>query len=63
MAPRREIRKSTSLLDHAFGIQGDRYVRTSYVQGQTIFTLGQEPDPCRCSACGSADVVARGHVE
>jgi transposase len=54
---------STSLLDHAFGIQGYRYVRTSYVQGQTIFTLGQEPDTCRCPACGSADVVSRGHVE
>src|SRR3954447_19038092 len=54
---------STSLLYHAFGIKGYRYVRTAYVQGQTIFTLGQEPDTCRCSACGSADVVSRGHVE
>ncbi len=54
---------STSLLYHAFGTKGYRYVRTSYVQGQTIFTLGQEPDTCRCSACGSADVVSRGHVE
>ena len=54
---------STSLLYHALGIQGYRYVRTAYVQGQTIFTLGQEPDTCRCSACGSADVVSRGHVE
>jgi transposase len=54
---------STSLLYHAFGIQGYRYVRTSYVQGQTIFSLGQEPDSYRCSACGSADVVSRGHVE
>jgi transposase len=54
---------STSLLYHAFGIQGYRYVRTAYVAGQTIFTLGQEPASCRCSACGSADVVSRGHVE
>ncbi len=54
---------STSLLYHAFGIQGYRYVRTAYVQGQTIFTLGQERDTWRCSACGSADVVSRGHVE
>jgi transposase len=54
---------STSLLYHAFGIKGYRYVRTAYAQGQTIFTLGQEPDTCRCSACGSADVVSRGHVE
>src|SRR5512135_331513 len=54
---------STSLLYHAFVIQGYRYVRTAHVQGQTIFTLGQEPDTCRCPACGSADVVSRGHVE
>ena len=54
---------STSLLYHAFGIQGYRYVRTGYVQGQTIFTLGQGRDTLRCSACGSADVVSRGHVE
>jgi transposase len=53
---------STSLLYHAFGIQGYRYVRTAYVAGQTIFTLGQDPDTCRCPACGSADVVSRGHV-
>ncbi len=54
---------STSLLYHAFGTKGYRYVRTTYVQGQTIFTLGQEPGTCRCSACGSADVVSRGRVE
>src|SRR5215831_15390294 len=54
---------STSLLYHAFGIRGYRYVRTAYVQGQTIFTLGQEPNTRRCSACGSADVVSRGQVE
>jgi transposase len=53
---------STSLLYHAFGTKGYRYVRTAYVQGQTIFTLGQEPNTCRCPACGSADVVSRGHV-
>jgi transposase len=54
---------STSLLYHAFGLKGYRYVRTAYVEGQTIFTLGQEPDTYCCSACGSADVVSRGHVE
>jgi transposase len=54
---------STSLLYHALGIKGYRYVRTAYVQGQTIFTLDQDPNTCRCPACGSADVVSRGHVE
>jgi transposase len=54
---------STSLLYHAFGIRGYRYVRTTYTAGQTIFTLRQEPKTCRCSACGSSGVVSRGHVE
>ena len=31
---------STSLLSHAFGIQGYRYVRTAYVAGNTIFSSG-----------------------
>ena len=54
---------STSLLYHAFGARGYRYVRTAYSEGQVIFTIRQEPDTCRCSACGSADVIARGHAE
>jgi transposase len=54
---------STSLLYHAFGTRGYRYVRTAYTEGQTIFTIRQEPGTCRCSACGSGDLVARGHVE
>src|ERR687893_2041011 len=54
---------STSLLSHAFGTRGYRYVRTAYTEGQTIFTIRQEPETCRCSACGSGDVVSRGHVE
>src|ERR687893_843578 len=54
---------STSLLSHAFGTRGYRYVRTAYTEGQTIFTIRQEPDTWCCSACGSADVVSRGHVE
>jgi transposase len=54
---------STSLLYHAFGIKGYRYVRTAYTGGQTILTLGQEFDSCRCSVCGSSNVVSRGRVE
>jgi transposase len=54
---------STSLLYHAFGARGYQYVRTTYVGGQTVFTLRQEPETCRCPACGSDDVVSRGHVE
>jgi transposase len=54
---------STSLLYHAFGIRGYQYTRTDYQDGQTIFTIHQEPRTCRCSACGSRDVRPRGTVE
>jgi transposase len=54
---------STSLLYHAFGIRGYHYRRTDYQGGQTIFTIEQEPETCRCSACGSSQVQSRGRVE
>jgi transposase len=54
---------STSLLYHAFGIRGYRYARTDYQDGQTVFTIRQEPQTCRCSACGSPQVHSRGQVE
>jgi transposase len=54
---------STSLLYHAFGIRGYQYTRTDYQDGQTIFTIHQDPETCRCSACGSPQVRSRGRVE
>ena len=54
---------STSLLYHAFGIRGYEYVRTDYQGGATIFTIQQDPGTCRCSACGSREVISRGHAE
>jgi transposase len=54
---------STSFLYHAFGIRGYQYVRTEYQDGQVIFTIEQEPETCRCSACGSRRVISRGQVE
>jgi transposase len=54
---------STSLLYHAFGIRGYQYTRTDYQGGQVIFTIHQDPETCRCPACGSPDVHARGRVE
>src|SRR3954447_255843 len=54
---------STSLLYHAFGIRGYDYVRTQYQDGQVIFTIAQDPADCRCSACGSPEVISRGHAE
>jgi transposase len=54
---------STSLLYHAFGIKGYRYVRTDYQAGQVTFTIRQEVRALRCEACGSRDVRRRGKVE
>jgi transposase len=54
---------STSLLYHAFGIRGYQYVRTDYRGGEVIFTIRQDPETCRCSACGAHPVRPRGQVE
>src|SRR6516165_12189707 len=54
---------STSLLYHCFGIRGYESVRTDYHRGETIFTIAQDPDDCRCSACGSRAVISRGHAQ
>jgi transposase len=51
---------STSLLYHGFGIRGYRYVRTDYFEGEVVFTIEQERDILRCSACGSAQVTCHG---
>jgi hypothetical protein len=61
--PDREVSMSTSLLYHAFGIRGYQYTRTDYQDGQVIFTIHQDPQSCRCPACGSPQVKSRGHVE
>lgn len=54
---------STSLLYHAFGIRGYRYVATNYQDGGVIFRIAKDHNDCRCSACGSAAVAPRGQVE
>jgi transposase len=54
---------STSLLYHAFGIRGYDYVRTDFAGGEVIFTIGQDPADCRCSACGAREVISRGHAQ
>jgi transposase len=54
---------STSLLYHAFGIRGYQYVRTDYRGGEVLFTISQDLETCRCSACDAAAVRPRGRVE
>jgi len=51
---------STSLLYHAFGVRGYRYVKTEYVRGEVVFTIEQPRESCRCPACGSDHVIGRG---
>jgi transposase len=53
---------STSLLYHAFGIRGYRYVRTDYCEGAVLFTIAQNRHTLRCPVCGSKDVTAHGGV-
>jgi transposase len=51
---------STSLLYHAFGVRGYRYLKTEYVEGAVMFTIEQPRESYRCPACGSEDVIGRG---
>jgi len=53
---------STSLLYHGFGIRGYEYVKTEYEGGKVLFTVRQNPQDLRCSACGSWEVVRRGSL-
>jgi transposase len=52
---------STSLLYHAFGIRGYRYVRTEYEDGRVIFTICQDRGKIECPDCGSDEFIYRGH--
>lgn len=51
---------STSLLYHAFGVRGYRYQKTEYDGGMVLFYVEPTDSVCRCSACGSEDVLKRG---
>ncbi len=51
---------STSLLYHAFGIQGYHYVGTIYKMGQVIFSIKPAPFSLRCPICDSKKVKRRG---
>jgi len=53
---------STSLLYHAFGMRGYRYVKTEYLEGGVIFTIERTNDTCRCAVCGSENVWRQGNV-
>jgi len=54
---------STSLLYHAFGLVGYRYVRQEFREGRVIFRIEQPRERLRCPDCGSDNVWAQGGVE
>jgi transposase len=51
---------STSLLYHAFGLRGYRYVSTTYAEGHVVFRIEPQPEKLRCCECGSQQVIRRG---
>jgi transposase len=53
---------STSLLYHAFGVRGYRYVRQSFGKDGIEFTIEQDRCELRCSACGSWEVQPKGRI-
>jgi transposase len=54
---------STSLLYHAFGLVGYRYVSQAFQGGQVTFRIEQPRERQRCSHCDSAEVWDQGGVE
>lgn len=54
---------STSLLYHAFGLAGYRYLSQSFQEGEVIFRIEKPRERHRCSVCGSAEVWDQGGPE
>lgn len=54
---------STSLLYHALGVRGYRYVKSDYRESQVLFTVEPNEESLCCTACGSAEVIRKGHVD
>jgi transposase len=54
---------STSLLYHAFGVRGYRYLRTEQDGGMTLFHVEPSDKTVCCSSCGSHNVIRRGSKE
>lgn len=51
---------STSLVYHAFGVRGYRYLKTEYLKGEVVFTIELPRESYRCPVCESEDVIGRG---
>ena len=53
---------STSLLYHAFGLTGYRYLKTEYKAGTVLFSIEKKPDQQCCPDCDSKKIHRRGFV-
>jgi transposase len=51
---------STSLIYHAFGVVGYRYLKEEHKKGKMYLHIEKHPDKRRCSLCGSSDVIQKG---
>jgi transposase len=54
---------STSLLYHAFGIQGYQEQSIKFEGGKVIFTIQQKDETLKCPVCGSGRVIRRGYSQ
>jgi transposase len=54
---------STSLLYHAFGIQGYKYFSTQFKGGSVIFRIKEDPTSLRCPVCRSRHITRKGSKE
>ena len=54
---------STSLLNHAFGLTDQEYLKTEYKGGTVIFHIKTKDSKLRCSNCGSRNHIKKGTVE
>jgi transposase len=54
---------STSLLNHAFGLTDQQYLKTEYKEGMVIFHIRTKDNKLRCSSCGSRNIIKKGTVE
>jgi len=53
---------STSLLYHAFGIQGFQYVHSKYQEGKVKFSITKDPASLRCPCCNRLKVKRHGET-
>jgi len=54
---------STSLLNQAFGLTDQEYLKTEYKQGTVIFHIKTKDSKLRCSSCGSRNIIKKGTVD